>query len=128
MPRNYGIGWVTGKNPALWPGCRVAAPFPFGATKGNCHAARCHCRRSAGDDLDPYSAQIVHAFERVGPAVVHVIAFGADAKPKGQGSGVIFTPDGYVLTNAHVVAGATQLRAIFTDGQVLDLEQYEPNQ
>ena len=72
------------------------------------------------DDLDPYSAQIVHAFERVGPAVVHVIAFGADAKPKGQGSGVIFTPDGYVLTNAHVVAGATQLRAIFTDGQVLD--------
>jgi S1-C subfamily serine protease len=72
------------------------------------------------DDLDPYSAQIVHAFERVGPAVVHVIAFGADAKPKGQGSGVIFTPDGYVLTNAHVVAGAARLRAIFTDGQVLD--------
>ena len=34
----------------------------------------------------------MHAFERVGPAVVHVIAFGADAKPKGQGSGVIFTP------------------------------------
>jgi len=72
------------------------------------------------DDLDPYSAQIVHAFERVGPTVVHVIAFGADAKPKGQGSGVIFTPDGYVLTNAHVVAGAAKLRAIFTDGQVLD--------
>jgi S1-C subfamily serine protease len=72
------------------------------------------------DELDPYSAQIVHAFERVGPAVVHVIAFGADAKPKGQGSGVIFTPDGYVLTNAHVVAGAAKLRATFTDGQVLD--------
>ena len=72
------------------------------------------------DDLDPYSAQIVHAFERVGPAVVHVLAFGADAKPKGQGSGVIFTPDGYVLTNAHVVAGAARLRATFTDGQVLD--------
>ena len=72
------------------------------------------------DDLDPYSAQIVHAFERVGPAVVHVIAFDADAKPKGQGSGVIFTPDGYVLTNAHVVAGTAKLRATFTDGQVLD--------
>ena len=72
------------------------------------------------DELDPYSAQVVYAFERVGPAVVHVIAFGADGRPKGQGSGVIFTPDGYVLTNAHVVAGAARLRASFTDGQALD--------
>jgi S1-C subfamily serine protease len=72
------------------------------------------------EQLDPYSAQIVNAFERVGPAVVHVIAFGPEGRPKGQGSGVIFTPDGYVLTNAHVVAGAAKLRASFTDGQVLD--------
>ena len=72
------------------------------------------------DELDPYSAQVVNAFERVGPAVVHVIAFGAGGRPKGQGSGVIFTPDGYVLTNAHVVAGAARLRASFTDGQALD--------
>jgi S1-C subfamily serine protease len=72
------------------------------------------------DELDPYSAQIVNAFERVGPAVVHVVAFGADGKPRGQGSGVLFTPDGYLLTNSHVVAGAARLRASFTDGQVLD--------
>ena len=72
------------------------------------------------DELDPYSAQVVNAFERVGPAVVHVIAFGAGGRPKGQGSGVIFTPDGYVLTNAHVVAEAARLRASFTDGQALD--------
>jgi S1-C subfamily serine protease len=72
------------------------------------------------DELDPYSAQVVNAFERVGPAVAHVIAFGAGGRPKGQGSGVIFTPDGYVLTNAHVVAGAARLRASFTDGQALD--------
>ena len=72
------------------------------------------------DELDPYSSQVVHAFERVGPAVVHVIAFGANGRPKGQGSGVIFTPDGYVLTNAHVVAGTTRLRASLTDGQALD--------
>ena len=74
------------------------------------------------DELDPYSAQVVNAFERVGPAVVHVIAFGADGRPKGQGSGVIFTPDGYVLTNAHVVAGAARLRASFTDGQAMDAD------
>jgi S1-C subfamily serine protease len=72
------------------------------------------------DELDPYSAQIANAFDRVGPAVVHVIAFGADGRPKGQGSGVIFTPDGYVLTNAHVVAGAARLRASFIDGQAMD--------
>jgi S1-C subfamily serine protease len=72
------------------------------------------------DELDPYSAQVVNAFERVGPAVVHVLAFGPEGKPKGQGSGVVFTPDGYVLTNAHVVAEAAKLRASFTDGQTFD--------
>jgi S1-C subfamily serine protease len=74
----------------------------------------------SADELDPYSSQIVHAFERVGPAVAHVIAFGADGKPKGQGSGVIFTPDGYALTNAHVVAGAAKLRTMFADGEMTD--------
>jgi S1-C subfamily serine protease len=75
---------------------------------------------SPPEELDPYSLRIVNAFERVGPAVVHVIAHGAAGKPAGQGSGVIFTPDGYVLTNAHVVAGSTRLRALFTDGQTLE--------
>jgi len=72
------------------------------------------------DELDPYSAQVVNAFERVGPTVAHLIAFTADGKPKGQGSGVIFTPDGYVLTNAHVVAGAARLRASLAGGELLD--------
>src|SRR6201995_839652 len=68
-------------------------------------------------ELDPYSAQVVQAFDRVGPAVVHVMAYGKDGRPAGQGSGVIFTPDGYVLTNSHVVARATRLSASLTDGQ-----------
>jgi S1-C subfamily serine protease len=68
-------------------------------------------------ELDPYSAQVVQAFDRVGPAVVHVTAFTKDGRPVGQGSGVIFTPDGYVLTNSHVVAGAARLHASLTDGQ-----------
>jgi S1-C subfamily serine protease len=71
-------------------------------------------------DLDPYSTRVMHAFERVGPAVVHVTVFRADGRPAGQGSGVIFTPDGYVLTNSHVVARAARLRATLTDGQTLD--------
>jgi S1-C subfamily serine protease len=72
---------------------------------------------SLNQELDPYSAQVVHAFDSVGPAVVHVMAFAKDGRPAGQGSGVIFTPDGYVLTNSHVVARAHRLQASLTDGQ-----------
>lgn len=72
------------------------------------------------EELDPYSAQVIQAFDRVGPAVVHVIAFAKDGRPAGQGSGVIFTPDGYVLTNSHVVSGAARLHASLTDGQSFD--------
>jgi S1-C subfamily serine protease len=75
---------------------------------------------SLSQELDPYSAQVVQAFDRVGPAVVHVTAFTQDGRPAGQGSGVIFTPDGYVLTNSHVVGNAARLRASLTDGQELD--------
>ncbi len=69
--------------------------------------------------LDPYSARVVHAFERVAPAVLHVLALDAEGRPRGQGSGVIFTPDGYALTNSHVVSGAAGLRASLTDGREL---------
>jgi S1-C subfamily serine protease len=72
------------------------------------------------ETLDPYSAQVVNAFERVGSAVVHVIAHDANGKPRGQGSGVIFTPDGYALTNSHVVSGAAKLSASLTDGQAFE--------
>ena len=68
-------------------------------------------------ELDPYSLQVTRAFDRVGPAVVHVMAFGPNGRPTEQGSGVVFTPDGYVLTNSHVVARAARLRAMLTDGQ-----------
>ena len=71
----------------------------------------------ASQQLDPYSAQVVQAFDHVGPAVVHITAFNKDGRGAGQGSGVIFTPDGYVLTNSHVVAGAARLSASLTDGQ-----------
>jgi S1-C subfamily serine protease len=71
-------------------------------------------------ELDPYSSQVVHAFDRVGPAVVHVVAFDKNGRPAGQGSGVIFTPDGYLLTNSHVVANAARLSASLTDGQSLE--------
>jgi S1-C subfamily serine protease len=70
-----------------------------------------------GDDaLDPYSARVATAFERVGPAVAHIAAIDAEGRSRGIGSGVVFTPDGYLLTNNHVVAGAARLVASMADG------------
>jgi S1-C subfamily serine protease len=67
--------------------------------------------------LDAYSQSIVHVVERVGPAVVSIrVARASPRGPAGAGSGVAFTPDGYVLTNAHVAAGAAELELGFTDG------------
>jgi S1-C subfamily serine protease len=71
--------------------------------------------------LDPYSSLVTQAFETVGPAVVHITA-SSKKGPAGTGSGVIFAPDGYVLTNSHVVAGATKVQATLTDGQRLAAE------
>ncbi|HJS86579.1 MAG TPA: trypsin-like peptidase domain-containing protein [Acetobacteraceae bacterium] len=70
--------------------------------------------------LDPYSARVIHAYERVAPAVLHVLALRPDGRPRGQGSGVVFTPDGYALTNNHVVTGAARLRASLIDGRELE--------
>src|SRR5688500_17132016 len=65
--------------------------------------------------LDAYSVAVVGAVERVGPAVAHL-----ETTPVGSGSGFVFTPDGFVLTNSHVVERAKRIRATFPDGSQHD--------
>ena len=72
------------------------------------------------DLLDAYSRAVTRVVDDVGPAVVGVVV-GRRAPPRhpeqeGAGSGVLIAPDGYVLTNNHVVDGARRLAATFTDG------------
>jgi S1-C subfamily serine protease len=79
---------------------------------------RCMLSPSTSEDfdLDPYSARVAHAYETAGPAVASVVALRKDGKPAGQGSGVVFTPDGYVLTNSHVAGGAKDLLVTLPNG------------
>ena len=79
---------------------------------------------AAPDDaelLDAYSRAVVGVVERVGPTVVSIaVSTRAGGPREGSGSGVLFTPDGYLLTNAHVVRGAHRLRALTMDGGAHD--------
>ncbi len=75
--------------------------------------------------LDAYSRAVIAAVDRVGPAVVHIAVYGPSPgesgalRPRGAGSGVIIAPDGFLLTNSHVVNGAKALEVTIKDGRVL---------
>jgi len=83
--------------------------------------------------LDAYSRVVTSVAERLSPAVVNVAANhevrvrSRSGEPKtrersGAGSGVVITPDGYILTNSHVVAGASRLGVTTADGHELPAE------
>src|ERR1700733_5930714 len=76
--------------------------------------------QAADDLLDAYSAAVVGAVEQVGAAVVSVYVGGAAEAAQargGAGSGVVVTPDGYLLTNEHVVQNVSEARVAFVDGR-----------
>jgi len=70
--------------------------------------------------LDAYSRAVIDVVERVGPAVVRLdVTSDQERRGGGTGSGVIVAPDGLVLTNSHVVGGATRVSATTVDGRSL---------
>jgi S1-C subfamily serine protease len=69
--------------------------------------------------LDAYSRVVTHVAETLGPSVANLRVWSRSRRGRsaGGGSGVVITPDGFILTSAHVVAGAgARVHASFTDG------------
>src|SRR5262249_54309909 len=70
-----------------------------------------------GDDeaLDAFSRVVIRVSETLRPAVVNL----RGQRGRGEGSGVLFTPDGFLLTNHHVIRGQKRVRVRLNDGREL---------
>src|SRR5215510_9369738 len=71
---------------------------------------------AAEDPLDAYSRVVISVSERLVPSIAHL------RSDRGNGSGVVISHDGFIVTSAHVVARAQRIRASFADGSAFRAE------
>ena len=100
----------------FWP---VSASNPDDSHRGDSPAGP--PLPAEADLLDAYSRAVISVVQGIGPAVISVMSPKGD-REGGMGSGFVLTPDGYALTNSHVVGGREKLRAITADGDSLDAQ------
>jgi len=99
------LAWISGEN---------------SAQQGSISSAPCEVSQkdvSGVELLDAYSRAVIAVVDTVGPSIVS-ISMGQESReskfdPIGAGSGFVVTPDGYILTNSHVVSGAKKIEASF---------------
>jgi len=96
---------------------------PRQGQEGRCEVG--DAEKSDVELLDAYSKAVITVVDAVGPGVTSISVGkrirGAGSEPDqlGAGSGVVIAPDGYILTNDHVVHNAKQLSVTLTDGRTL---------
>jgi S1-C subfamily serine protease len=80
------------------------------------------------EDIDPYSRIIIQATEKVSPSVVQIISAWPDKRPvsnrppEGTGSGFLISPEGFIVTNSHVVHSAKSIEVNLADGTTVAAE------
>jgi S1-C subfamily serine protease len=108
--------------------CRKALQYLTGNAAENNSNGSCKIKNADVSEvelLDSYSRAVITVVDTVGPAVLMISrrksGVGSNfTGQQGAGSGVIITPDGYILTNNHVVQGADALSVTKQDGVTLD--------